>query len=222
MIDVIPAILTNSPSELEKKVRTLETFAKRIQVDFCDGEFVSSQTVPTDAVQAVKAAIPIEAHLMVARPMTWIEHVSRIPVDRIIIHVEAVEKPDDIIREIRLHGRDIGLALRPKTPIDRVEPYLEDIDLVQFMTIEPGAQGQPFQPQVLPAIRLLRERNAEIRIQVDGGISATTILQVAEAGADSVIVGSALFAAGLPPSDTYTMLTGLCNTYELTHQGGHP
>jgi len=152
-------------------------------------------------VQSLLAAtsMPLDCHLMIEDPDRWAPAYAEAGAAGVTFHVEAARAPIRLAREIRAAGAKAGLALRPATPIDQYVDLLPELDLVLVMTVEPGFGGQSFLDSMLPKIRrtrdLVRGRELELRIQVDGGVSARTIAACAEAGADTFVSGSAVFGA---------------------------
>jgi ribulose-phosphate 3-epimerase len=155
-------------------------------------------------VEALLAAtaVPLDCHLMIDDPDRWAPAYAEAGVGSVTFHIEAAAEPVRLARALRAAGARAGLALKPATPVDPYEELLPELDMVLLMTVEPGFGGQSFIESVLPKIRrtreLVRRHGGEIWIQVDGGVSAETIERCAEAGADTFVAGSAVYAAGDP------------------------
>jgi len=198
MSKVIPAILTDDPVKLEKMVRTLEKMADEVHVDFMDGEFVETISIPPQALIACQPKIPVEAHLMVKRPDLFVAPFKETMVQRIIFHVDAVDNSDFLFRLFRDEGFGVGIALNPETSLDAFVQHLPEVDFIHFLTVHPGKQGNPFQEQVLKKIRSLRESWSLGTISVDGGVNKENIDAVVAAGADRVVVGSTLWQSANP------------------------
>jgi len=195
---LIPAILTDNPDKLEKMMRAVETMADEAHIDFMDGEFVETLSIPAQSLIACHPTIDLEAHLMVKRPDAFIVPFKETMVKRIIFHAEAVDNIDFMIRLFKDEGFRAGLAINPETPVEYVLEHLPEVDLVHFLTVHPGRQGNPFQPTVLDKMRSLRKTWSTGTISVDGGIKIDNIEEVVRAGADRVIVGSALWQSTNP------------------------
>ena len=148
------------------------------------------------------SALPLDCHLMIEDPDRWAPAYAEAGARSVTFHVEAADAPIRLARELRRAGARAGMALKPATPIDSLVDVLPEIDMVLLMTVEPGFGGQPFLDVVLPKIartrQLLRDSGSSVWLQVDGGISASTIERAAEAGADVFVAGSAVFNADDP------------------------
>jgi ribulose-phosphate 3-epimerase len=171
-----------------------------IHLDVMDGHFVANITMGPVVVEAVRshAALPYHSHLMISEPLRYARAFAEAGSDLIAFHVEADDDPDAVIEEIHRTGRGAGLALNPETPAEAVLPYLERIDLLLVMTVNPGWGGQAFIVDVLPKLSSLREeadrRGLDLPIAVDGGVNLETIGQAYAAGGDVLVTGSALYA----------------------------
>ena len=170
---------------------------KTIQLDVMDGEFVPNTslqfdfTVPRKSHSGQPLSLTYEAHLMIEHPEQWIEeHGDK--VDIILPHFESCTDPDSIIALAREKGKKIGFAIGPKTPIETIIPYLGQIDMVNVMTGEPGKYGTPFDPETLIKVEELRKLRNDIDIEVDVGITPSTIGKASRAGANKFISGSYL------------------------------
>jgi ribulose-phosphate 3-epimerase len=148
-------------------------------------------------IEAVRRTtrLPLDVHLMISEPGRYLERFRKAGADLMTIHVEAVDDPRPLLREIRRLGAVAGLTLNPPTPIEAVKPYLDDCDLVLVMSVAAGFGGQEFEPQAVDRLRRLRTAGGnDLLLSVDGGINDQTIGPCAEAGADVFVTGSALFA----------------------------
>ena len=162
-----------------------------------DGHFVPNISFGFPVIEAVRRStrLPLDVHLMISEPGRYLERFRKAGADLLTIHVEAVDDPRPLLREIRRLGAVAGLTLNPPTPIEAVEPYLDDCDLVLVMSVAAGFGGQEFEPQAVDRLRHLRAVGGnELLLSVDGGINDQTIGPCAEAGADLFVTGSALFA----------------------------
>ena len=171
--------------------------ADYIHVDVMDGEFVNNETCGLEMYERARKVTDkvIDTHLMVENPENWIDDFSKS--DIITFHIEAVdeETADRIID--RLHELDIkaGITLKPDTPIEEIIPYLDKVDMVLIMTVEPGWGGQKLIEECLEKVRIIRSLNQDIDIEVDGGVNLENVENVKNAGANIIVAGTAVFKA---------------------------
>ena len=207
-MEIIPAILPKDYAELEEKIESIMGVAPMVQIDICDGKFVPQAGWPYkkqdknfDAILKEEKGMPywedvdFEIDLMVADPEQEVEHWLTAGAKRIIVHFESTKNMDRIIGE--LQGLcEIGIAIGLDTPVDDIAPFIHDIDVVQCMGIKRiGFQGEPFDERVCEKIRELKTRFPERLVSVDGGVNLEIAELLREAGADRLIVGSAIFAS---------------------------
>lgn len=170
-----------------------------IHLDVMDGHFVENITMGPVVVEAVRphSALPFHSHLMISSPLRYAEAFANAGSDIVVFHVEADDDPTTVIAAIHRTGRGAGLALNPETPAEAAHPYLEEIDLLLVMTVNPGWGGQPFMTEVLPKLAALRaeatRRGLELPIGVDGGVGPDTIGAAYAAGGNVLVTGSALY-----------------------------
>lgn len=189
---IIPAIIARNQEELIKRIKKVKKNSKYIQLDFMDGKFVPNKSLD------FKFKLPkwqkYEAHLMINNPENWIQENYK-KMHLIIFHAESLKNSLSIVRTIRLiksKKRKVGIAINPKTPLSRIKPYLDDVDLVLILTVKPGKYGSEFLKSPLRKVRELRKKYPELEIEVDGGITNKTISKVNESGANRFVVGSFL------------------------------
>ena len=200
MVLISPSILASDFANLAREVRAIANGgADLVHVDVMDGHFVPNITIGVPVVESLKkiSPLPLDVHLMISDPLTFAPIFAKAGSDIITFHVECgcdVQKTIDVIRQ---SGAKAGISLKPKTPAEAVFPYLEHIDMVLVMTVEPGFGGQRFMPDMLPKIASIRRHidmlGLDVDIQVDGGIDATTAPLVAKEGANILVAGSAVF-----------------------------
>ncbi len=210
-IRIVPAILTDSPAELEKLVRLAESFTDFIQLDIMDGQFVPSHSVSCEDIARLKTKLKWEAHLMVMHPEDCVEDFKRAGAQKIVFHFEATPSPEKTIRSIKKLGMQVGLAINPETGISSITPLVKKIDSVLFLSVNPGFYGAKFIPEVLDKIVAFRKAYPKIEIGIDGGIKESNIIQIARSGVDVICVGSAIFLQP-DPAASYGRLTELATS----------
>ncbi|MBI2097364.1 MAG: hypothetical protein HYT46_00270 [Candidatus Vogelbacteria bacterium] len=194
MAEIIPAIIGDNFTEVVNRIRTLEGAANRVHLDIMDGTFTagSSWRTPDDLI-GLDGEIKIEAHLMIRAPEAVIRAWAEV-LDRIIFHVETTRQLEEIMDFFTGSAVEPGLALNLQTPISTVEQWLGRVKLVQLMAIaEIGEQGHPFDEHVFEKIDILRHGYPDVTIQVDGGVNFDNVEKLIAAGADNLIVGSAIW-----------------------------
>lgn len=201
-IQIAPSVLPADFAELGKAVRDLESAGvDLIQWDVMDGQFVPNLTFGPDVIAAARkhCSVPFEAHLMVLTPDVMAEQYVKAGCSRLIVHAEACTHLHRTLANIRSLGATAGVALNPATPASAIENVLDLIDMVLVMTVNPGFGGQSYISTMEPKIREVRNMiesaglSDAVHLEVDGGISATTVAGAASAGANVLIAGSALF-----------------------------
>lgn len=200
---ITPSILNADFANLQREIERIPD-ADLLHIDVMDNHFVPNLTIGLPVVDSLLKITekPLDIHLMIDDPDRWAPGYAEAGARSVSFHAEAVKAPVRLARELRAQGARASLALKPATPI---EPYLDlltEFDQILIMTVEPGFGGQKFLDAMLPKIRRTREAvkatGADIWIQVDGGVSESTIAQCAEAGADTFVAGSAVFSAENP------------------------
>lgn len=200
---ISPSVLSADYGHLAEALELLTASgADMVHIDVMDGHFVPNITIGAPVVRCLRksTALPFDVHLMIDEPLRYIADFAQAGADRITFHTEAESGVGETIDAILAAGKEAGLAVKPGTDITEVYPYLDRLSMVLVMTVEPGFGGQSFRADMLPKIRALREECVrrgfpELDIQVDGGISAQTIGDVAAAGANVFVSGSALFSS---------------------------
>jgi ribulose-phosphate 3-epimerase len=185
---IIPAIIAENQNELNERLSKVMKFVDLIQLDIMDNKFVPNVSLFFDFALP-KTSSRFEAHLMIAKPEEWIEDNWR-KVDTILVHYESCNNPDIIIKKVKQHKKQIGFVINPETPIKSLGSYLDEIDQVLIMTVNPGFYGSPFLPEMLDKISALRDMKPNLNIEVDGGITPATIGSVDKAGANMFVSGS--------------------------------
>ena len=182
-------MIARSKEEFRGIISKVEDDFSMLQLDVMDGEFVKDKSLDFDL--ELPKGLKYEAHLMVRDVAGWIEK-HGLEVDRIVFHFEAVEDAREIIKLIRDKGKEVGIAINPLTEVSEIKPYLELLDMVLVMTVEPGSYGGKFLSETLRKVETLRKLNPDMDIEVDGGINDETIALADVAGANLFIAGSYL------------------------------
>ncbi len=197
---IAPSILSADFSRLKEDIQAVEAAgADWIHVDVMDGHFVPNITLGPIIVEAANrsTSLPMDVHLMIEHPDQFISEFVRAGADLVSVHVEACVHLNRTIELIRKAGCQAGAVLNPATPLESLDYILEYLDLVLLMSVNPGFGGQSFIPNTLEKIRRLKSKieasGKPIRIEVDGGVNQTTIRDIAAAGADVFVAGSAIF-----------------------------
>ncbi|OGN15322.1 MAG: hypothetical protein A3J47_04155 [Candidatus Yanofskybacteria bacterium RIFCSPHIGHO2_02_FULL_43_22] len=197
MAEIVPAILTNSIDEFDEMMRSAETHFPNVHLDIADGIFVPNMTISgTEELERNRTPLIIIAHLMVANPENILKQWLHTRVDGLIFHIESTKKMDELIDKTKDKGKKVGIAINPDTPTEAVGPFIDKIDFVHFMTVNPGFYGSEFKEEVLNKIKNFSQKYPNIEIAVDGGIDLVTARKVVEAGADVLVVGSYFFKNG--------------------------
>ncbi|PIC84422.1 ribulose-phosphate 3-epimerase [Sporosarcina sp. P1] len=200
MIKIAPSILAANFAKLGEEVNEVEKAgAELIHIDVMDGHFVPNITMGPIVVEALRplTGLPLDVHLMIENPDDYIEAFATAGADYITVHVEACPHLHRTLQLIKSTGAKPGVVLNPHTPVEQIMHVLEDIDMVLFMTVNPGFGGQSFIHSVLPKVKqlsdIIKERNLSIEIEIDGGINEETIKPCVEAGATIFVAGSAIY-----------------------------
>ncbi|MDD4076753.1 MAG: ribulose-phosphate 3-epimerase [Bacilli bacterium] len=199
---VAPSILSADFSQLLTEVKEVESYgADLLHIDVMDGHFVPNITIGPDVYRNLKGQVNLvfDVHLMIERPMFFAKQFIKAGADIVTFHYEAVSDVAKTIRFIRNLGSKVGISIRPKTDVVLLEEYLDDVDIVLVMSVEPGFSGQTFMESALDKIRYLsdmkKQNNYHYLIEVDGGINEQTAVMAKEAGADILVAGTYIFKA---------------------------
>jgi len=195
-IQIIPAILATSEEQYKNDLAKLSQSASLtkgwLHIDFADHVFVPNQTVGMEVIAKFPTEFKKEAHLMVAHPKDWIDQLVKANFERIIFHIESEDNSLEVIEYIKSKGLEVGLAVSRETTVEKLKPFVGKIDVILIMTIVAGFQGQPFIPQTLDKVRRVKSEEWSTRVGVDGAVSDTDAKEIADTGADFMIVGSYL------------------------------
>ncbi|MFO0902574.1 MAG: ribulose-phosphate 3-epimerase [Pirellulales bacterium] len=194
---VLPSLLLCDFGNLQREVERLETAGvSAYHLDVMDGQFVPNLTYGMPIVEAMRRLTrqPLDVHLMVARPERYLREFQQAGADILTVHAEALEAPRETLQAIRELDMAAGLAVNPATPLDVVESCLDLCDMVLIMSVPAGFGGQKFDPAALDRVRRIRAAaGADLLLEMDGGINASTIADCSAAGAQLFVVGSGIF-----------------------------
>lgn len=215
---IIPAILTDNQNDLEKKLAALAGWAPAVHVDVCDGQFVPSRTLTMAQYATAPTSLPRKLHLMVADPLPFLPEALRLGFGPILVHVEVIPDLKGFIERVRRDHLPVGLVVNPETSLDQVLELAPDH--LMMMGVHPGFQGAEFLPQTLARVRTARTALSAATIEVDGGVSGTTIQPLAAAGASRFVVGSALWRQSTSPHVGYQTLQRLIEEFHSKSEIG--
>ena len=214
MKKIAPSILSADGSRLGEEIAAVEAAgADWIHIDVMDGHFVPNLTIGPGLVASIRKTtkLPFDVHLMIENPERYIDDFTKAGADGITLHVEATVHLHRAIAMIREKGLKAGVSLNPATPLVQIEPILPDIDLLLIMTVNPGFGGQKFIEGSLSRIRqaqqMIRAMAPGVLLEVDGGVTLKNIRSIADAGADVLVAGSAIFGSGDYPATIAAMKT---------------
>ena len=206
MVKIAPSILSADFANLERDTQRIST-ADYVHVDVMDGMFVPNITIGIPVVKSLRptTALPLDVHLMIVEPVRYVEQFCDAGADLVTVHVES-DTPENIhaaIDKIHAKGKKAGIVLKPKTPAEAALPYLEKVELILVMTVEPGFGGQKFMADMMPKVSAIRawidEKNPACELEVDGGVDPETCKTCIAAGANVLVAGSAVYkAADIP------------------------
>ncbi len=202
MIKISPSILAADFANLERDISRVSS-ADYLHVDVMDGLFVPNITIGVPVVKSIRAvtALPLDVHLMIDRPVRYVEDFCKAGADIVTVHVEADTEENTrlALERVRALGKRAGVVLKPKTPAEAALPFLDQCAMVLVMTVEPGFGGQSFMEDMLEKVRTLRGwingRGLDCELEVDGGIGPRTAPPAVEAGANVLVAGSAVYGA---------------------------
>ncbi|MGZ4596207.1 MAG: ribulose-phosphate 3-epimerase [Actinomycetes bacterium] len=203
-VQISPSILSADFTDLAGEVARIAPAADWVHVDVMDNHFVPNLTLGLPVVErlAQVSELPLDCHLMIADVDRWAVGYAEAGARSVTFHVEASGAPVRLARELRASGARAGLALKPATAVEPYADLLPELDMLLLMTVEPGFGGQKFLDLVLPKIRrareLVKDRDLDLWLQVDGGVAADTVERCADAGADVFVAGSAVYGAADP------------------------
>jgi len=198
-VEIFPAILAKDEKELRRKVESVEGLCETVQIDVMDGKFVDNATwADPDRFRKMPLPMPYEVHLMVKDPLERLDAWSLAGCERVLIHAESVDDLAEALRLAKSYGMEAGISINPETSVADIEDAIPEADVVQVMGVDPGWMGQGFQEVAVEKVAELREKFPDLVIEVDGGVAVGVARRLADAGADRLVSGSAVFNSGAP------------------------
>lgn len=196
MIQIIPAVLPTTEEGYQADIAKLSSYDSLkdgwVHIDFMDNKFVPNQSIGAQEVKKYPNDLQKEAHLMVVHPKEWVDKLADSGFKRVLFHIECEDDIDEVIDYIKAKGMQVGLVLKNDTPLEKLEPFAQKLDVIMLMGVEPGFQGQPFIPEVIEKLKKLKSKSYPARAGIDGAVRDTNIKEIVDAGANFVIMGSYL------------------------------
>ena len=202
MIKISPSILSADFANLARDIGRIET-SDYVHVDVMDGLFVPNISIGIPVVKSIRpiTSLPLDVHLMIDRPVRYVDQFCDAGADIVTCHVEAdtEENIHEALRKIHAKGKKAGVVVKPKTPAGAVLPFIDEVEMILVMTVEPGFGGQKFMADMMPKVQTIRgyidAMNPACELEVDGGVDPTTCKLCIASGANVLVAGSAVYKA---------------------------
>jgi len=199
MAKIIPAILTNNLETFQKQIKLMEGIADMAHIDVCDGVFVPEKTLSAEELAIVNTPLRFSVHLMVQNPTQEVEKWYKLPnISQLIFQLETTKIPAAVIEHIEAYGLKAGLAINPATALEELGGAGFMADMVLFLSVPPGKQGQPFNPEVIEKIRQFKITHPNTPVAIDGGVHLKELEMLKGLGLDYIIMGSEIFTHSDP------------------------
>ena len=200
-VEIAPSVLSADFARLAEHIAQVENEVNILHLDVMDGHFVPNITIGPVVVSKIRPSSDLyfDTHLMISEPARYAPEFVKAGSDGITFHIETVDDPAEMVKQLRDLGVAVGVTLKPGTPVSAIEPIVPAVDMVLLMTVEPGFGGQSFIPESIERCQAIRAMlRADQRLEVDGGIDVTTAANIVRAGADTLVAGNAVFAQADP------------------------
>jgi ribulose-phosphate 3-epimerase len=217
-VKIVPAILSEGFEDFLFKLHQAESFARCVQVDIMDGEFVPTRSFPPEMLNTVNSTIFFEIHLMVKDPSSVMDRVENKSIKKVLFHFESDVDHMGFIGRLRQRGLRAGLAVKPETGLAEIKDVAVHADTLMFLTVDPCCYGNPLRPEVLGKVAEARRLFPGKTISVDGGVSLDNLRSFMEIGVDYVCVGSRIFLNG-SPEENYRLFLEKVDELQRTEKG---
>jgi len=204
-VRICPSILNADRTNLDSEIEKIASVSDYLHLDVMDNIFVPNFTFTFEEATKIiaQSALPVDSHLMIINPDEIAPKYAESGSASVTFHLEASSKPQALIQDIKSNGSRAGIAIKPGTQFSEVEPFMSEIDMLLVMTVEPGFGGQKFMSDMMPKVAMARDwisshNKTDLWLQVDGGISLSTIQEATLSGADTFVAGSAVFSSPDP------------------------
>jgi len=197
MVSIAPSMLGADFGRMREAAELVAPHSSYLHMDVMDGHFVPNLTMGVDLVKALKGIAPLDVHLMVTDPLNFIDDFHEAGAEIISVHVEA-NNPRETLEKINEKNIKSGIAFNPSTPKEKIIPFLDIVDMILVMSVEPGYCGQSFHENAINRVKYFKTNYPEILVEVDGGVSTDNSAILSKNGADILVAGSAIFKSKDP------------------------